>query len=107
MTELTARQRAVLDRLAAGRTQKEIARDLDLSIWTVSQHVQRLMHALGAKTAAHAVDIAHRTGVFDTPAEKQAPAVRRVWDPPDAIRRRRQVLNEALKGYYRPRRGAV
>lgn len=106
MSELTNRQRAVLAGLAAGRTQKEIARDLDISVWTVSGHVRALLQALGARTAAHAVDIAHRTGAFDAPVDPPRPAIRRVWDSPEAIRRRRHELNEALKG-YQPRRDAA
>lgn len=73
MTELTARQRAVLNGLAAGRTQKEIARDLDISLWTVSGHVRALLQTLGARTVAHAVDIAHRNGAFDAPADPPRP----------------------------------
>lgn len=107
MSVLTDRQREVLRRLADGFTYKQIAHERGMSVRRIEDYVAGIKRALGANTAAHAVDIAHRTGVFDTPAEKQAPAVRRVWDPPDAIRRRRQVLNEALKGYYRPKRGAV
>jgi DNA-binding CsgD family transcriptional regulator len=52
---LTPRQRDVLARVARGQTDKEIARDLNLSPRTVEMHVAGAMKALGAKTRAEAV----------------------------------------------------
>lgn len=89
MADLTTRQRQVLDRLARGRTHKEIARDLDLSVNTVQDHVSGLLRALGAHTPAHAVDIAHQRGIFDSPPP---PIPKRHWDNADVIARRRRVL---------------
>ncbi len=40
--DLPPRLRQVLDRLLAGSNPKRIARELDLSVWTVREHIQRL-----------------------------------------------------------------
>lgn len=45
--ELSPRLRQILDRLLAGRTPKRIARELNLSVWTVREHVQRLYKFYG------------------------------------------------------------
>jgi len=100
---LTDQQRTILHGLASGRTQNQLARDLDVSMWTIRVQVKTILAALGAQTVAHAVDIAHRTGAFNPPPVPRKPAIRRVWDAPDAIRRRRAELDEALRGYQRPR----
>jgi DNA-binding CsgD family transcriptional regulator len=44
---LPPRLRQVLDRVLAGRTPKAIARELQLSVWTVREHVQRLYRHFG------------------------------------------------------------
>jgi DNA-binding NarL/FixJ family response regulator len=51
---LTTRQIQVLQRVAAGQTDKQIARDLSLSPRTVEMHVAGAMRALGVKTRAEA-----------------------------------------------------
>ena len=43
---LPPRLQQVLDRFLAGRTPKSIARDLNLSVWTVREHIQRLYRHL-------------------------------------------------------------
>ncbi|MEO8922402.1 MAG: alpha/beta fold hydrolase [Caldimonas sp.] len=53
--ELTPRQGEVLKRVAFGQTDKQIARDLNLSPRTVEMHVAGAMKALGGKTRAEAV----------------------------------------------------
>lgn len=52
---LTARQREVLDFLLAGLSNKSIARKLDLSHFTVRNHVSQLMRLLGVATRKEAV----------------------------------------------------
>ncbi len=52
---LTPRQREVLKRVAFGQTDKQIARDLNLSPRTVEMHVAGAMKALDGKTRAEAV----------------------------------------------------
>ena len=51
---LTARQRAVLDKLAQGKTNIEIAHDLGLSKYTVRSHVSALLQALDVKNRVQA-----------------------------------------------------
>ena len=60
---LSERERAVLEGLLAGGTNKTIARTLGLSPRTVEIHRARLMEALGAHTLPEAVLIATAAGV--------------------------------------------
>lgn len=48
LAALTQREREVLDQLLAGRTSKEVARDLDISPRTVDAHRQNLLRKLEA-----------------------------------------------------------
>jgi pimeloyl-ACP methyl ester carboxylesterase len=57
---LTVRQREVLGLVARGLTDKQIARELDLSPRTVEMHVARAIAALGARNRADAVNRAHQ-----------------------------------------------
>jgi len=61
---LTVRQREVLDGVARGLTDKEIARGLGLSPRTVEMHVARAITALGARNRADAVRRAHQDGLL-------------------------------------------
>lgn len=61
---LTARQLEVLARVAAGQTDKQIARALQLSPRTVEMHVAGAMKALGGKTRAEAVRQAAQQGLL-------------------------------------------
>jgi two-component system response regulator FixJ len=55
---LTAREKEVLALVAAGNTNKEIARDLDISPKTVEAHRARVMEKLSASSVAELVRIA-------------------------------------------------
>jgi DNA-binding NarL/FixJ family response regulator len=57
---LSAREREILDLLAAGKTGEEAARDLFLSPETVRTHVRNAMRKLDANTRVHAVALAVR-----------------------------------------------
>lgn len=57
MAALTARERAVLDALAGGRTVKELARDLGLSPNTLKFHIKNVYDKLGVKSRAEAVTL--------------------------------------------------
>lgn len=61
---LTARQREVLARVASGLTDKQIARELQLSPRTVEMHVAGAMKALNGKTRAEAVHAATTAGLL-------------------------------------------
>ena len=67
---LSARERAVLEGLLAGGTNKTIGRALGLSPRTVEIHRARLMEALGAHTLPQAVLIATAAGVH--PAQQDS-----------------------------------
>jgi two-component system response regulator DesR len=61
---LTDREREVLDLIAAGSTNKEIAQRLFLSPYTVKEHTSALYRKLGARNRADAVQRAQRIGLL-------------------------------------------
>ena len=60
---ITGREREVLQLLAAGRSNKEIARDLGLSPNTVKTHVARLFEKLGVARRTEAIGLARELGI--------------------------------------------
>jgi DNA-binding CsgD family transcriptional regulator/tetratricopeptide (TPR) repeat protein len=73
-TGLTRRETEVWRELAAGRTNREIARALFLSESTVSIHVSRILAKLGVTNRSAAAVIAHRRGLFTESANEQETA---------------------------------
>jgi DNA-binding NarL/FixJ family response regulator len=67
---LTTRQVAVLALLAKGRSNKQIARELDISDVTVKAHVTAILRKLGVSTRAQAIVAfqSDRTVSFDHPS---------------------------------------
>ena len=63
-TLLSPRERRVLDLLAQGRSNKEIARELGVSANTVKTHLANLYAKLGARRRTEAVAVARRSGVI-------------------------------------------
>ena len=61
---LTEREREVLDLIAAGSTNREIADQLYLSPHTVKEHTSALYRKLGARNRAEAVQRAQRIGLL-------------------------------------------
>jgi DNA-binding NarL/FixJ family response regulator len=61
--ELTTREQEVLDLLAVGRAQKEIAYDLSISPKTVGSHIQKLLMKTGVHSRAELVARAYRSGL--------------------------------------------
>jgi FixJ family two-component response regulator len=55
---LTSRESQVLERIVAGRLNKQIADDLAISIKTVEAHRANIMEKLGANTVADLLKIA-------------------------------------------------
>lgn len=65
LAKLTGREEQVLERIVAGRLNKQIADDLGISIKTVEAHRANIMEKLGANTVADLLKIALGQG---TPA---------------------------------------
>lgn len=63
LASLTRRETDVLRGICAGKSNKEIARDLDLQEVTVKLHVKTLSRKLGAKNRTHAAMIARNGGM--------------------------------------------
>ena len=64
-SNLSPREREILQLLAAGRSQKEIAEELVLSSKTVSTHIQHVLSKLRVHSRAEAVAAAYRRGLVD------------------------------------------
>jgi DNA-binding NarL/FixJ family response regulator len=62
---LTSREREVLQRIAEGQTNKEIASALQLSVYTVEAHRGRLMEKLNLHSTGELVRFAVRNGLID------------------------------------------
>jgi DNA-binding CsgD family transcriptional regulator len=60
LSGLTAREREILAHIVAGRTYREIARDLVLSEKTVSVHVSNILHKTGTANRVEPAQLAHR-----------------------------------------------
>jgi two-component system, NarL family, response regulator NreC len=61
---LTARERQVLQMLAEGKVAKEVATELDVSVYTVDAHRGRIMKKLGLKSSSDLVRFAMRKGLI-------------------------------------------
>jgi len=66
-TALTARELEVLQHIVAGKSNKEIAADLSLSVNTVSVHRANIMERLGIHKTAELVVYAIRNGLVNLP----------------------------------------
>jgi two-component system response regulator NreC len=62
---LTSREREVLQMIAEGRTNKEIASALNLSVYTIDAHRGRIMDKLNLHSAGELVRFAMRNGLID------------------------------------------
>lgn len=62
---LTSREREVLQMIAEGRTNKEIANILSLSVYTVEAHRGRIMEKLNLHSTGEMVRFAVRKGLID------------------------------------------
>ena len=66
LEELTAREREVLELIAHGLTNAEIANTLQLSPLTAKTHVSRILTKLGARDRVQLVVIAYQSGIVRT-----------------------------------------
>src|SRR5271165_4609610 len=93
---ITPRQQDIWTRIKAGMSNKEIARDLDLSEGTVKVHVAALYRSLGVKNRAGAAAAGarilteHRFPVLAVPATRMPAAVSCVAS---VLRERRRIGN--------------
>lgn len=62
---LTSREREVLQMIAEGKTNKEIANTLNLSVYTVEAHRGRVMEKLNLHSTGELVRFALRNGLID------------------------------------------
>ena len=60
---LTARELAVLERIVAGRANKEIASDLNITEATVKTHINNLLSKLGVNDRTQAATVAIQRGI--------------------------------------------
>jgi two-component system nitrate/nitrite response regulator NarL len=63
---LTSRELQVLNLLAEGRSQSEIAKELVISPKTVGTHLERILSKLGVHSRAQAVAVAYREGLLSS-----------------------------------------
>ena len=62
---LSSREREVLQMIAEGKTNKEIANSLNLSVYTVEAHRGRIMEKLNLHSTSELVRFALRSGLID------------------------------------------
>ena len=65
---LTTREREVLEHMALGQTNRQIADELFISIKTVGVHVSHILGKLSVTNRGEATAIAHRLGLAPAPA---------------------------------------
>lgn len=64
---LTGRELEVLELVAQGKTNREIAAALFISVKTAGVHVSHILEKLGVSTRVEAAGVAHRIGMLDEP----------------------------------------
>ncbi len=74
LAQLTHREREVLEQVAGGLSNAEIAANLYLSVATVKTHVSRLLGKLNGRDRAQLVVIAYETGVATAGEPRSGPS---------------------------------
>jgi len=59
-----------MKRVACGKSNREVAKELEISEYTVKSHVKSVMTKLGANDRTHAAMMAFRKGFFGMDPEK-------------------------------------
>lgn len=75
LPNLTSREREVVQLLAEGRSTKEVASHLDLSVKTAETHRSNIMRKLGLHSISELVLYAVRNNIIQVPAAAPAPSV--------------------------------
>jgi len=70
--ELTARERSIIEFIAKGRSNKEIARELGITPETIKTHLKRIFQKLSAESRTQAVVRAQSLGMLKTIAVQPA-----------------------------------
>jgi DNA-binding NarL/FixJ family response regulator len=70
---LTRRERDVLELIATGSTNAQVADALEIAVNTVRNHLARVFEKLGARSRGEAVAIASAQGLIATPGERLLP----------------------------------
>jgi len=108
---LTPRELEVIELVAAGRTNREIASELVLSVRTVDRHVSRIFQKLGVKSRIAALSAFERRRQPQPPAQPPAvpPAAARGQPAPAAVRVAQQLTAARRRPSLtrRPRRRAT
>jgi LuxR family transcriptional regulator, maltose regulon positive regulatory protein len=64
----TSRELSILEHVAEGCTNVQIAEKLHISRYTVAQHVAKMLHRIGAVNRTDLVSRAHVAGILSPPA---------------------------------------
>lgn len=64
---LTPREKQVLELVAAGLRNKEIARELEIAVPTVKNHVHKILEKLGVRRRREAIRAAFEMGILEDP----------------------------------------
>ena len=65
-TRMTKREKQVIELIAFGATNKEIAQKLHLSIYTVKSHIHNILEKLALHTRVQIANHAHRSGSYNS-----------------------------------------
>ena len=69
-SRLTVRQVSILKFVAQGLTNSQIARELNLSKYTVAQHVADMLRRTGSVNRTNLVNQAYMTGILRNPSHR-------------------------------------
>ncbi|HGX92360.1 MAG TPA: LuxR family transcriptional regulator [Candidatus Tenderia sp.] len=73
--QLTPREREVMVLVAEGKTNKDVARRLDISHRTVEIHRRRVMEKLGAASVSDLVSVSVLCGVYELHVPNHQPVL--------------------------------
>jgi len=62
---ITGREKQILKLISDGLTNKEIAYNLNLSIYTIDNHCKKIYRKLQVKDRIEAIELANKDGIID------------------------------------------